>query len=284
MGAIVRPPGIGTSGFFNPDDPDRPVDIVLVHLVENGRERFRLERPIGYWDAEVGGVIVPADLRRFRTDLTSVPRFFTWLVPTTGPHLPAAILHDGLVHRPDEPATYLAGTVVDRVTADRIFRSALHDLGTSWLRRWLVWTAVAVATMTTGPLARTWRGRLAVALTVAAVAVGGTLATVDLFDCRSIVPWMADRPAWVEVATGAAGALVVPGVLAVLWGRQWRAGLIAGLALALLLHVTVAITVVYALFTAADEAIDGHPGHALRWGALAAGIIAAVVLGAMWAC
>lgn len=281
---MEKPPGIGESGFFDPHDPERAPEIVLTRLVENDREAFRLERPIGYWDAHLGGVIVPANLARFRTDLTSVPRFFTWLVPRTGRHLPAALLHDGLVHRPHEPQTYIADTPIDRVAADRLFRHAMRDLGTSWLRRWLVWTAAATGTMAGGPLRRTLWGKVAVSLMVAVVIALGTAATIDLFDCREALPWMGDRPAWLEVAFGAVGALAVPAALAVLWGRRWAAGVIAGAALALLLHVTVAITIVYALFTAAESAIERQPGRALRWAALAVGASAAIVRLGMWAC
>lgn len=281
---MEKPPGIGTSGFFDPETPGRPYRIALTRLVEDGREAYRLEHPLGYWDAEVGGVIVPADLAQFRTDLLSVPRLFAWLIPPTGLHLPAALIHDGLVHRPEEPQSYIAATPIDRVTADRIFRTAMRDLGTSWLRRWLMWTAVAVATMVAGPFARTWRGRLAVGLTMAVVAVGGTLATIDLFDCRELLPWMGDRPLWVELASGAVGAVVVPALLALLWGRQWRAGIIAGAALALLVHVTVALALVYALFSAADAAIERELAAAVRWTAAAVGIAGAVTVIGVVAC
>lgn len=281
---IEKPPGIDESGFFDPDDPEQPYGIVLTRLVENDREVFKLDQRLGYWDAEVGGVIVPADLAKFRTDLTSVPRFFTWLIPRTGRHLPAALVHDGLVHRPHEPQTYIADEPIDRVTADRIFRSGMHDLGMSWLRRWLVWTAVATATMVDGPISRTWRTKLAVGLTVAVVIAVGAAATIDLFDCREVLPWMGDRPVWLEVISGAIGALVVPALLSVLWWRRWAAGAIAGAALALLLHVTVAITIVYALFSATDSIIEGRHGRALQWAALAVGASAAIVLLGIWAC
>lgn len=70
---LERPSQIDTSGFFDPRDPSQPPNIVLRRLVENGRETFALIKAIGYWDGTIGGVIVPANLARFRTDLTSVP-------------------------------------------------------------------------------------------------------------------------------------------------------------------------------------------------------------------
>ena len=62
---------------------------------------------------------MPANLAHFRTDLTSVPAWFTWLVPRTGVHLPAALIHDGLILSPGEPQTYIASQVIERETADR---------------------------------------------------------------------------------------------------------------------------------------------------------------------
>ena len=41
------------------------------------------------------------------------------------------------------------------------------------------------------------------------VLVAGTLATLDVFDCGAPLPWMADRPAWVEVLTGVVAAFVI---------------------------------------------------------------------------
>ena len=284
LGPIVKPDRIATSGFFDPVRPDGEYVVSLGRLFEHDRESFRLAAPIGYWDTEVGAIIVPHNLAQFRTDLTSVPRFFTWLVPTTGRHLPAALVHDGLVGGDEEPRTYIASRRIDRATADRVFRSGMKDLGTSWARRWVIWAAVATATMVTGSVRETWRSLLAVAAMVLAVVVGGALATFDLVDCRAPIPWMGDRTAWVEVAAGALGAVAIPVLLSALWGRRWRAGVIAGVSLALLLHVTIAIVVVYALFTAIDEALEGHVAKAARWAAVAAAVPAALVVLGMRFC
>lgn len=88
----------------------------------------------------------------FRSDLTSVPSLFTWLVPRTGRHLPAALVHDGLIASRGEPAAYSTSTdvAVPRVDADRIFREAMGDLGTGFFRRWLMWSAVSLATVMAG--------------------------------------------------------------------------------------------------------------------------------------
>lgn len=281
---ITKAPGVGKSGFFDPTHPDASYHVVLQRLIENGREIFKLEQPIGYWDHLVGAVIVPADLGLFRTDLTSVPRYFTWLVPTTGLHLPAALVHDGLVHDPLEPQTYIADKLIDRATADRIFRDGMRHLNASWVQRWLVWTAVATATIFKEPLRRTWWSRIAVALTVLVIVGLGTAATIDLIDCRAPLPWMADRPGWLEVVYGGIAAVIIPALLSLLWWPRYQAGLIGGIALALLLHVTVAIAIVFAVYSAADAFGERQIIRGLRSAGLAAVLIGAIVLIGVWVC
>ncbi len=60
-----------------------------------------------------------------------MPSWFTWLIPKSGLHLPAALIHDGLVVAPGEPQTYVADHEIPRATADQIFRDGMRDLGTS---------------------------------------------------------------------------------------------------------------------------------------------------------
>jgi Protein of unknown function (DUF1353) len=74
----------------------------------------------------------------FQTDFASVPRAFQWLVPTYGRYTKSAILHDYLC---DEAR---AGRF-NRDDADGIFRRTMRELGVSFLRRWIMWGAVALA-------------------------------------------------------------------------------------------------------------------------------------------
>ncbi len=71
----------------------------------------------------------------FRTDLTSVPRLFRWLIDVDGDHAPAAVLHDYLCRWP---------APVDRSDADGVFRRVLYELGVSAPRRWFMWAGVRV--------------------------------------------------------------------------------------------------------------------------------------------
>jgi hypothetical protein len=264
-----------------PPAPDADMRIVLERHAEEGVETFALERRLAYLDRHVGELLVPAD-RGFRTDLTSVPALFTWLVPKTGAHLPAALLHDALVAGRGDPTSYVSteGREVDRIMADRIFRDAMADTGTGVVRRWIVWTAVTVATVLVGrrvpwsPV-RHWSYRVAAAVTIAVILYLGYSSTSDLFDRSWVgaveVPWMADRPFWVELAGGFSGAVVLPLALSLLWGRLRMAGGIAGVLLAVLLHVTVGLAVIAATYVAAERL-------ARRSGA-AAWALAAVVVG-----
>lgn len=252
-------------------DPDADPRIVLERHTDDGLERFSLERRLAYLDRHLGEILVPADAG-FRTDLTSVPALFTWLVPKTGAHLPAALLHDALVGGRDE-TSYVAteGHVIDRVEADRVFRDAMADTGTGVVRRWIVWTAVTVATIFVGrevPWTRRERlaRRVAAVTTIGVVLVVGALATADLLDLRGApaLPWMGDRPLVVELLGGLAGAVVIPLALSLLWGRFRIAGAIAGVMLAVLVHVTVALATISVAYLALERLARRSPAAA--WG------------------
>ncbi len=111
----------------------------------------------------------------FRTNLTSVPRPFRWLIDVGGDHALAAVLHDyltrgtgqglmpgaardsdlgsaatqPLTRRQERPAPSRPGrgapqTPVNCSDADGIFRRVLRELGVSAPRRWCMWAAVRV--------------------------------------------------------------------------------------------------------------------------------------------
>ncbi len=268
-----------------PPDPGADPRIVLERHAEEGVETFALERRLAYLDRHVGELLVPAD-HDFRTDLTSVPALFTWLVPKTGAHLPAALLHDALVGGRVDQASYVAteGHVVDRVRADRIFRDAMADTGTGVIRRWIIWTAVTVATIFVGrdvpwSRAKHWSYRVAAGVTIVAILYIGYSATSDLFDrswpAAVDVPWMGERSWWVEVLGGLSGAIVLPLALSLLWGRLRMAGAIAGVMLAVLLHVTVGLAVIGASYVALERLARRSP--LLAWTLAGLVVVAALV-------
>lgn len=263
-------------------DPASPPRIVL-ERVESGdlhrrTESFRMLRRIAYRDREHGVLLVPKDLGTFETDLTSVPMLFTWLVPRTGRHLPPALLHDGLVHGRHEPATYVAtaGDVIDRVEADRVFRAAMRDTDTGLVRSWLIWSAVTLGTIAAGSAswsrARHLRYRLTAGATLLLIVALGVLATLDLVDVLDVLPWMGERSTGLELAGGLAGAVVVPLLLGLTWGRLAVAGAVSGIALAVLLHVTVVLALLTAAYQAAEWLARRRP---LAAAAAAATVVAA---------
>ena len=267
-----------------PPDPGSDPRIVLDRITEGGLEEFAMLRRIAYDDRHLGELLVPRVTGTFRSDLTSVPALFTWLVPKTGLHLPATLLHDGLIHRDGDP-TYVSsrGHVVLRAEADRVLRDAMADAGTAVIRRWLVWSAVTAATMISGAgtgwsKALAWRYRATAALSVLVVAVLGVCATFDLFDVEVAgvpqLPWLGDRSWFVELVGGVAGAIVIPMVLALLWGPFRIAGAVVGVTLAVLLHVSVVLIALTAGYRLLEWLTAKLPTLALAL----AGIVAAVAL------
>lgn len=226
-------------------------DIVLrrLPLDPNGsdRERFVLHRRVTYsvGTDETDGpfeytVSAPGD-ELLETDLASVPQLLTWLVPKSGRHLPAALVHDAMV---DDDA-------IDRFEADRRFRDGMGDLGVGLVRRWLMWTAVSLKTIEK-------RGtiglRLGVLVTLVAVIVLGTLATINLVTDRTLVPWMGSRGLIAELVLGLSGAVVVPMAIAVVFWKPIRiAGVIAGVAAAVLVHAVALTGAVYLLYLALER-------------------------------
>ncbi len=265
------------SFFFEPlpggDIPPAPVPleaeelahhpIVLIRQADAEAEVFEVSTQLGFHHQPTcTTVVVPGRDQRLASDLTSTPDLFTWLIPKTGMYLPAALVHDGLIYGEHQPPTYTGTGPVDRQLADLMFRDAMAVLGVRPVRRWVIWTAVTVATAFTGGLTttgqlwgkgkRTWQ--VIVSATFLSLIALGTLATVDLFLDRPLLPWMRVDQWWLQLLSGAGVAVLVPTVLALLlWHPVRSAGVIAGIALALLLHVTAALTVLTFGFRLADD-------------------------------
>jgi hypothetical protein len=238
-------------GFFDGEslDPDVGVDIVLRRVLVDGRERFHMVRRIAYHDpAHPAAHVVPLDPAGFVTDLTSVPAVFAWLVPRSGVHLPAALLHDALVAGPDQ----YRGPRIERLEADRIFRDSMASLGTSLARRWLMWAAVVLATIWLGRLDRAWWYRSVMIATLGGVAVLGLISTLQIAGAVSWLGWLDAQSIPERLGRGLMAAVAVPAALSLLWWRLWPVGLITGVALALLLHVTVVLGVLIVGFQAIE--------------------------------
>ena len=266
-------PGAGTfaaqreqgevAGMDDVTKPSRFYDVetggpIQLQLQQEGAD-FRVLRRFGYRDPKhAEAFVVPDDVQTFRTDLASIPPLFSWLVPGLGTHLPAVLLHDGLITNVGQSPTH-TGPEVSREEADRILRDAMASLGTPQIRRWLMWAGVVLATCWS-TLTPRWRWKAVVAGTVGIVVALGVLATLDLIDVWDVLPWMGARPWWFEVVSGVVFAVVVPLAVSVAWWRLWPAGAITGVALAFLLHVTAILFTLYAVYWLAETSISRREG------------------------
>jgi hypothetical protein len=128
------------------------------------------------------------------TDLASVPFWLWWFVASYGLHTRAALLHDELVE----------AKRIDRVEADRVFRLALEESKVRWMRRWLMWTAVSLATM-------------ALKMPVRFAAFAATLVVLLGLVAAWPVGWLSDLPgevpAWVPALVAFLAGFV--------FGRLW---------------------------------------------------------------
>lgn len=100
-----------------------------------GDENWRPVEPLRY-QGNRQTFEVPKD---FVTDFASVPLPIRWLIPKSGRHSKAAVLHDYLWRHQSRPTTY--------ADADGLFRRALYDLKVPLLRRWVMWGGVRWASL-----------------------------------------------------------------------------------------------------------------------------------------
>ncbi len=211
----------GTGGPEAPTGPfrkwasTRPAEVLLRQV---DARTFRLVQPFRYAEGEHRFEVPEDDV----TDLASVPRFLTWLVPRYGRHTLAALLHD---HLQDD-------TAVPSAEADTIFRDAMGDTGVPLARRWLMWSAVALRTeWNDGGLRRARAGAWSVGFTLVALAVWAIVGVATV---------LGGGPGLVAGATLVGAALAAPVALSWVFGRLWRLGAIGGVA-------TVLVTVPAAL-------------------------------------
>lgn len=192
-------------------DGETPARVVLE---QTGPTTFRVVEAFRYVDAESGEHFVVPDPRwgDTQTDLASVPSVLLWFVPRYGQHTLPALLHDQLVDH---------DLVQHRERADRIFRDAMGEQGVRFLRRWLMWAAVSLATMVRqrrwllGPIA-VWLG----AFGALAFRLTPPFASWDVWAFRALVeiPW------WIAALIAALG----PPIGSMVWGRRYLVGVMSG--------------------------------------------------------
>lgn len=230
---------------FREPDGDAPARFVLEQVADAffaPHTAFRYRR--------VGGptlTIAPGDFRDGRTDLTSVPQALTWFVGRYGRHTPAALLHDALLHRAEREAEK-AGTspLPGYEDADAVFREALASLAVPPLRRTTMWAAVTFGT----------RLRAGGGATIGVVAwlVASALGTAAL-----VTGVLVGAPVVVALA------LLAPLAGALLWGRQWVAGVVAGYMAVFVTLPTLVGAISLLLSRAVDAVLVRLPGRRDRY-------------------
>ena len=147
------------------------------------------------------------------TDLASIPWFMRWFVNNYGKHTLAAILHDQLIG-----TTANDGALKSDTLADRFFREMMGVAGVHWLKRWIMWAAVAIRSrMAVGG----WK-RLLLLVWFALAILGIGLGVAALV---AAVGWghLFGLSGWTMLGVAA----VMPILSSPLWGKQLGAGLIA---------------------------------------------------------
>lgn len=149
------------------------------------------------------------------TDMASIPRYMRWFENTYGAHTLAAIIHDELIVNVPN-----AGELRSDTLSDRFFREMMRSAGVPWLKRWIMWAAVALRSRWAAGGLR----RASVCLWVA-LAVTGIASFVDAVGAW-LFGWGHPIDVWLLVLI----ALLLPFASAPLWGRQYGASLIAAIA------------------------------------------------------
>jgi hypothetical protein len=161
------------------------------------------------------------DARRFTpnienpTDLASIPRFMRWFENPYGVHTLAAIIHDELIA--DEPN---AGSLGSDTLSDRFFREMMRAVGVPWLKRWVMWAAVALRTRFAAGGIR----RISVCIWLVLAASGIVSFVVG------VLSWRLDWSGGPDPMLLLVIAVVLPFASTVLWGKQRGASLVAAVA------------------------------------------------------
>ena len=146
------------------------------------------------------------------TDLASVPLFMRWFENSYGVHTLAAILHDELIQ--DKPND---GELGSDTLSDRFFREMMKTAGVPFLKRWIMWAAVAIRSRWAAGGPR----RVSVLIwLVCAIAGIVSFAAAALSSVFELSPPVDNWLLWVI-------ALALPFASAPLWGRQYGAGIVA---------------------------------------------------------
>lgn len=167
------------------------------------------------------------------TDLASIPRFMRWFENPYGLHSLAALIHDELI-----TSEVNGGRLGSDTLADRFFREMMRCSGVPWLKRWIMWSAVALRTRFVAGGARRWSVVAWLLLSV----VGITCAV------GAVGAWWLDWSWPFAAGWSFALAAALPLLAAPLWGRQWGASLVSAVAALWLVPAAVVAGAGYAVY------------------------------------
>lgn len=234
-----------------------------VGLIQIDRKRFLVESPFRFADGAVITMLTDhlvrngkspqeaqdavEDARTFTpmeenpTDLASIPRYMRWFESSYGAHTLAAIIHDDLIE--DEPN---GGPLGDDTLSDRFFREMMKSAGVPWLKRWIMWSAVALRSRwAVGGIRRlsvlVWLLLSATGITSFVWAVGS-----------ATLGWGGPVDTWALLLV----ALVLPFAAAFLWGEQYGAGIVAAIAALWILPAAALAGVGYLVYLGLERVAD----------------------------
>lgn len=232
--------GVDSTPFSADPPPRQPCRVVLRQVGDSTfalREPLVLTWPLAGEGAPPATLVVPPAWVP-TTDLASVPDYLNWFARRFGRHTPAAVVHDVLIPGPGSP--WPPGLPDEwrlaPADADRLFRELLTASGVPPVRAWLMWAAVAARTRWQSG----WPGKLS-------LVVWGVLA---LAGSAALVAGVRGGDVAVVVA-----ALVAPAVAALLWGRTYGAGAVAGYSLWWILFGSVPAWLAYKAYQVIEWAV-----------------------------
>lgn len=149
------------------------------------------------------------------TDLASIPRYMRWFENPYGKHSLAALIHDELITKVAD-----GGRLGSDTLSDRFFRDMMKTSGVPWLKRWIMWAAVAARSRLVAGGLRTASMILWIAL-----CVFGLVCVIAAFGSW-LFGWSTPVDPWWLIVI----ATALPIVAARLWGEQWGASLVFAIA------------------------------------------------------
>lgn len=112
-----------------------------LRLEKKGERLWLVFEPLDFYSAEFSRTFrVPAGTR---TDLASVPRGLWNIFPKTGNQDCASVVHDG-GYSGCLTDTLGNKLLVDKKTADKLFREGMLAMGVSPRKAWLMWKGVSI--------------------------------------------------------------------------------------------------------------------------------------------